>query len=138
MEHESTCEFCQTWQIVDLTLNMKKNKLQKAIKLKNEQNARKEQLNSIMALPLREAAAQYALGSVFYEVNVPEINSAAVLVDYIIEHQVLSFDGMKLYDPLKRLTQEDVLELLKQVFEKKIIDLTEFEQGYQGVVKEKL
>ena len=138
MEHESTCEFCQTWQIVDLTLNMEKNKPQKAIKLKNEQNARKEQLNSIMALPLREAAAQYALGSIFFEVNLPDFNSAATLVSYIAEEHTIPSEGLTLYSPLEQLMEEDIVELLKQIFEKKIIDLTEFEQGYQGVVKEKL
>ena len=117
---------------------MKKNKLQKAINLKAQQLDRKKQLNSMMDLPLREAAAQYALGSVFYEVNIPHIYSAADLVSYITEERSIPSEGLFLYSPLKQLMEEDVIELLKQIFEKKIIDLTEFEQGYQGAVKEKL
>ena len=116
----------------------RKNKLDAAIKLKAEQLDRKKQLNSIMSLPLREASAQYALGSVFYEVNIPEFNSAAVLVDYIIEQRHIPNAGLTLYTPLTHLMEEDIVELLSQIFDKKILDLTEFEQNYQGVVKENL
>lgn len=98
----------------------------------------KKQLNEIMNSNLLEAAAQATLGGIFEEINIPELNQATSLVNYIVEERSVPKEGVSLFSPLRFLHDEKIIDLVEQVFEKRKKDLLEFEKGLSQSIKKDL